>query len=154
MHFSDKGEILQEICRQAFEQLLSATRRITGQIETSPQERLRDLLTAYAEFGFSHPNAYRLIYLTRPVEARDGAETAAQQLGAELFQLFVSLLAEVQAAGSLRNKDARQAATVIWAGVHGIVSLIITKPYFDWGEREALPPLMIDALIAGLIEDR
>ena len=153
MHFSDKGEILQEICRQAFEQLLSSTRRITSQPQARPQDRLRDLLGAYVDFGFGHPNAYRLIYLTRPIEARDGAESAAQQLGPELFQSFVSVLEEVQAAGQLRNGDARQAATVIWAGVHGIVSLIITKPYFDWGERTVLPPLMIAALFAGLIED-
>ena len=153
MHFSDKGEILQEICRQAFEQLLSSTRRITSQPQARPQDRLRDLLGAYVDFGFGHPNAYRLIYLTRPIEARDGAESAAQQLGPEIFQSFVSVLEEVQAAGQLRNGDARQAATVIWAGVHGIVSLIITKPYFDWGERTVLPPLMIAALFAGLIED-
>ena len=153
MHFSDKGEILQEICRQAFEQLLSGTRRITSQPQSSPEERLRLLLGAYVDFGFAHPNAYRLIYLTRPIEARDGAESAAQQLGPELFQSFVSVLQEVEAAGRLKSGDARQAATVFWAGVHGIVSLMITKPYFDWGQRSALTPMMIDALVTGLIEE-
>lgn len=152
MHFSDKGEILQEICRQAFEQLLLVTRDIIVQPQSEPEVRLRSLLDAYVEFGFAHPNAYRLIYLTRPVEARDGAESAAQQLGPELFQSFVSVLEEVEAKGCLTQGDAREAATVFWAGAHGIVSLIITKPYFDWGERSVLPALMIDALFAGLIE--
>lgn len=153
MHFSDKGEILQEICRQAFEQLLSANRRINSQPQSRPEDRLRSILDAYVDFGFAHPNAYRLIYLTRPIEARDGAESAAQQLGPELFQSFVSVLEEIQTAGRLKSGDARQAATVFWAGVHGIVSLVITKPYFDWGQRSVLTPLMIDALFAGLIED-
>lgn len=153
MHFADKGEILQEICRQAFEQLLSANRQISAEPQSSPEDRLRSALNAYVEFGFAHPNAYRLIYLTRPIEARDGAQSAAQQLGSELFQSFVSVFQEVEAAGRLKSGDARQAATVIWAGVHGIVSLMITKPYFDWGQRSALTPMMIDALFAGLIEE-
>lgn len=151
MHFSDKGEILQEICRQAFEQLLCATRRISSEPAT-PEARLRSLLDAYLAFGFDNPNAYRLIYLTRPVEARDGAESAAQQMGPELFGAFVAVVEDIQAAGRLRADNARQAAAVFWAGAHGIVSLMITKPYFDWGDRGALTRSMIDALFAGLIE--
>jgi AcrR family transcriptional regulator len=150
MHFSDKGEILQEICRQAFEQMLSATREIT-RAHAAPEERLRAILESYVSFGFNNPNAYRLIYLTRPIEARDGAESAAQQLGPELFGAIVSVLKDVAAAGRLKSGDAQQAATVFWAGMHGIVSLVITKPYFDWGDQAALTRAMIDTLCSGLL---
>jgi len=34
-----------------------------------------------AAFAFDNPNAYRLIYMTRPEEARMGAETAAREVG-------------------------------------------------------------------------
>jgi len=150
MHFSEKGEMLQEICRQAFEQLLCINRSITAKA-ASPQTRLREMLNAYVNFGFANPNAYRLIYLTRPVEARDGAESAAQKLGAELFRSFEAVLEDIQAAGLLKQGDASQAAKIFWAGTHGIVSLMITKPYFDWGDRQALTTTMIDALFAGLL---
>ncbi len=153
MHFSEKGEILQEICRQAFEQLLCVNRRITAE-QANPEARLREILEAYVAFGFTNPNAYRLIYLTRPIEARDGAESTALQLGPELFQSFVTVMEDIQAAGLLRSGDPRQAATVFWAGMHGIVSLVITKPYFDWGDRSALAPAMIEALFSGLVKDR
>lgn len=152
MHFSDKGEILQEICRQAFELMLGATREIT-QAHASPEERLRAILDSYVNFGFSNPNAYRLIYLTRPIEARDGAESAAQQLGPELFGTIVSVLQDVAAEGRLRSGDPQQAATVFWAGVHGIVSLVITKPYFDWGDTRGLTAAMTDALCTGLLTE-
>lgn len=149
MHFPDKGAILQDICRSAFQSLLDGVRRIMAE-PGSPEVRLRRILDAYVDFGFAHPNAYRLIYLTRPVEARDGAEGAAQQLGAELFRSFEAVVKEVGASGRLR-KDARVAAQVFWAGSHGIVSLIITKPYFPWADREALTGAMADALFAGLL---
>ena len=151
MHFSDKGEILQEICRQAFEELICLNRRIVEEV-AAPEARLRKMLEAYIAFGFAHPNAYRLIYLTRPLEARDGAESTALQMGPELFESFEIVVADLAAAGKLKNADPRQAGYVFWAGAHGIVSLIITKPYFAWGDRDALTAAMIDALLDGQLK--
>ena len=149
IHFADKEAILQEICRTAFETLIATNRDIL-EATSAPEERLRRMLAAYVEFGFANPNAYRLIYLTRPLEARDGAETAAQNLGAELFGSFADVVEQVAIAGRLRT-DAKVAAQVFWAGVHGIVSLIITKPYFPWADRDALVQTMSDALFEGLL---
>lgn len=151
MHFPDKGAILQEICRLAFEKLLCLNRRIT-EAQPTPEVRLREMMNAYVAFGFDNPNAYRLVYLTRPVEARDGAESAAQQMGAELFQSFEQVMQDIEAAGRLRSGDAGQAARVYWAGVHGIVSLMITKPYFEWGDRQVLVGMMMDTLVSGLLK--
>ena len=151
MHFSEKGEILQEICRQTFEQLICVNRRIFEE-EATPEARLRASMIAFVDFGLTHPNAYRLVYLTRPIEARHGAESTAQTLGAELLQSFESVLADISAAGRLRRGDAHQAALAFWAGGHGIVSLIITKPYIQWGDTHALTRLMIDALLEGLLK--
>jgi len=56
----------------------------------------------------------------------------------------------VEATGRLRL-DALMTAQLLWAGVHGIVSLIITKPYFEWADRDALIEGMLDSLFAGLL---
>ena len=77
---------------------------------------------------------------------------AAQQMGAELFRTFEDLLAQLLAADRLRVANAKLAGQVFWAGAHGIVSLVITKPYFSWVERDLLTKTMIDALITGLIK--
>jgi AcrR family transcriptional regulator len=149
IHFPDKEAILQEICRTAFETLIATNRDIL-EATSAPEERLRLMLAAYVEFGFANPNAYRLIYLTRPLEARDGAENAAQNLGAELFGSFADVVEQVASVGRLRTEP-KVAAQVLWAGVHGIVSLIITKPYFPWADRDSLVRTMSDALFEGLL---
>ena len=150
MHFSEKSEILHEICRTAFARLQAMNQAVMDE-PGPPDVRLRRLLEAYVAFGFDNPNAYRLTYLTRPVEARDGAQTAAQSLGGELYRAFEAVVGDVAAEGYLRG-DPRTAAQTLWAGAHGVVSLMITKPYFDWVGREALTRSMIDALIAGLLK--
>jgi len=149
IHFPDKAAILHDICRSAFETLIDSNAASLRTAE-APQDRLRRMLEAYVAFGFANPNAYRLIYLTRPLEARDGAESAAQQMGAELFKSFADVVHQVADAGRLRG-DPKVAAQVFWAGAHGIVSLIITKPYFPWADREALVKTMLDGLFAGLL---
>ena len=45
MHFSDKGEILHEICREAFEQLIALNRHILAQ-DGSPEQHLRQMMAA------------------------------------------------------------------------------------------------------------
>lgn len=148
MHFQDKSEILAEICRGAFARLTAASAEVRSE-DGPPDARLRRMLEAYAACGFDNPNAYRLIYMTRPEEARMGVETAAREVGAAVYRDFQAVVDEAEAAGLLRD-DARTTAQALWAGTHGVVSLVITKPYFDWTGHEALLAATLDALFEGL----
>ena len=148
MHFAEKGEILHEICRQAFAALLDMNMAVMAE-PGGPEQRLRRMMRAYVDFGFANPNAYRLIYMTRPVELQHGAQLAAQELGASLYRSFEQAVEDAEADGLLR-RDARTTAQALWAGCHGVVSLIITKPYFDWVDRETLVATLLDGLFAGL----
>ena len=150
MHFSDKQEILHEICRQSFETLIALNQTVLDS-PGEPEVRMRRMMEAYVAFGFANPNAYRLVYLTRPLEARDGAESVAQQLGADLFRSFETLVEDVERAGRLRG-EVRASTQALWAGGHGVVSLMITKPYFDWVDRETLVKTLMDALFMGLLK--
>jgi AcrR family transcriptional regulator len=148
MHFADKGAILQEICRDAFSRLIKSSAEVAAQ-DAPAIVRLRRMIEGYVAFGFAHPNAYRLIYLTRPVEAREGAQDMARELGAGLFTTLEAAVAEAVASGSLIGEP-RVLAQAIWATAHGVVSLMITKPYFPWADRQVLVDTMLSALFAGL----
>jgi len=150
MHFAEKGEILHEICRQAFAALLELNKAVIAE-PGGPEERLRRMMRAYIDFGFANPNAYRLVYMTRPVELQHGAMSAAQELGAGLFRSFEQVVEDAEAEGLLRG-DARSTAQALWAGCHGVVSLMITKPYFDWVDREKLVSTLLEGLFAGLMK--
>ena len=149
MHFSDKSEILHEICERAFERLLIMNRAVLEEPGT-PEQRMRRLMQSYVRFGFENPNAYRLVYMTRPLEAQQ-AQSVAQSMGYELFGAFVQVVEEAAAEGRLRGEP-RETAQALWAGAHGVVSLIITKPYFDWVERDRLVDTLLDALFIGLLK--
>lgn len=149
MHFPDKRAILLEICRVAFEEMIAANHEV-GALQAPPEEKIRRLLAIYADFAVRHPNAYALVYMTRPQEAAQGTEDVAQQVGMELYELFLRPVRELAAQGRLRYEpDA--AGQVLWAGVHGLVSLWITKPWFEWGDRDRMVAVTIDSLFDGLL---
>ncbi len=149
MHFRDKSEILHEICQGSFKRLLDSNVEISRR-PIPAEARVRAMMEAYMAFGFENPNAYRLVFLTRPQEAEQGAQTAAQEMGVEVFDQFSAPIRELEAQGRLKS-GWKEAAQVLWAGGHGVVALLITKPYFDWASQEALSRIMLDALFEGLI---
>ena len=129
--------------------LLAANAAVITTEAGAGRGRLRQMMEPMSTSASSNPNAYRLIYLTRPIEARDGAETAAQKLGAELFRSFEAVVEEVQAAGPPAAAMPAPRPRPCGPGSHGVVSLMITKPYFDWVDREVLTRTMLDALFVG-----
>ena len=149
MHFADKGEILHEICRQAFQSLIDRTEAVLAE-PIAPELRLRRMLEAYCTFGFENPNAYRLAYMTRPTELAAGAQSAARELGHDLFARFEIEVENAARQGRITG-ETRATAQALWAGAHGVVSLVITKPYFAWVSPETLVTTMLDGLYAGLL---
>ncbi len=150
MHFRDKSEILLEICEAGLAKLLALTEAIEAEAN-SPRDAVKRRLQAYVTFGFDNPNAYRLIYMTRPGEA-GGAQAVAQRVGRSLFERFRDPLEALAAQGKLKVEP-EVAAQMLWAGAHGVVSLIITKPYFDWAPRETLVCGVLEALLNDLITE-
>lgn len=150
MHFKDKAEILAQICEAGFGKLAAVTDEIEAETQ-SAEVALRRKMRAYADFGFANPNAYRLIYMTRPGEA-GSAEEASRRVGRGLFDRLRATVEEMAAEGPL-NRDPHMATQMIWCGVHGLVSLMLTKPYFDWDDRDVLYDAMINAILADLTRE-
>jgi hypothetical protein len=108
------------------------------------------MLDCYMAFGLANPNAYRLVFCARPQESHENEGTEAQKLGKQVFDCFAEMVGELGATGRLKA-DTQVAAQTLWAGCHGIVALLITKPYFPWSDRAALTAAMLDALFDGLV---
>lgn len=149
MHFPDKRAILLEICRSAFEGLVAANQTIRA-MSVSSREKLVLVLKMYADFAMGQPNTYTLVNMSRPQEAAQGADDASQQLGMEAYELFMQSVRELAVDSPLRYEP-ETVGRILWAGVHGLVSLWITKPWFDWGDRDRLLDATLGSMFDGLI---
>ncbi|MFW5440572.1 MAG: TetR/AcrR family transcriptional regulator [Methylophilaceae bacterium] len=154
-HFSDKEAVLRAICDTDFLALANALNSIM-QIE-DPVDRMVAIGQGYAEFALSHPNHYRLMFMT-PHTPCSPDNSSVEQNNAEqdaYMQLKIVVMA-VYEAGRFRKEltDVDLIVQTIWAGMHGVCSLQITMAqdeWFEWSDIAERLKLMQDVLLRGLI---
>lgn len=152
MHFRDKDEILLEICDGAIEQLLTINTEIAAR-PIDAVARVRLMLDAYMTFALENPNAYQLVFCGPSGVLSEAKQEMTKELGDRCFEKFVGVVREIGASGRLRTGTVDSAGQALWAGCHGIVSLLITRPHFGWAPTEELRKVTLDGLLYGLLTD-
>jgi AcrR family transcriptional regulator len=154
-HFKDKEAVMRELCDADFLALAQQFGEI-GKI-ADPIERLRATGLAYADFALTHPNHYRLMFMT-PHPPHDPEKSAVRKGNPEedAYAFLKAAVEEGIAAGRFRLEltDAELLAQVTWAAMHGVVSLQIAKcndDWIDWRDAADRTRLMLDVLIRGLV---
>lgn len=152
-HFKDKDEMVECLCREDFGRLQEAFR--TADFPADPVERIRAIGLVYARFGVEHPNHYRFLFMTPPpADFEMPAREAGDMIGAQAFGVLHSAVVAAAEAGRLRPIDPLAVSQVLWATVHGAVSLLITVPADCWPDGPVSPRLIeetIDNALRGLV---
>jgi AcrR family transcriptional regulator len=157
LHFADKESLIRAICDTDFLALASSLKAIL-QIP-HPVERMLALGSGYAAFALSHPNHYRLMFMTEhpPI---DPALSSLKQNNAEqdaYFQLK-TVVEDVHNKGYFRPDlhDVDLIAQTVWAGIHGVCSLQITMAqdtWVNWADVSARLDLMQQMITHGLLRE-
>jgi AcrR family transcriptional regulator len=147
LHFADKEALFLEVCSRRFRELDSWIEAASRKA-TDPLDELRIRGAAYVSFGLEHPEAYRLLMMGR----REGRiDDPGMEAGRDSFLHMVESVDRCVKTGALGGADPYQASLVLWSGIHGITSLMISFPNFEWGERDQLVEHMLDVLIEGVL---
>jgi AcrR family transcriptional regulator len=145
-YFADKQDILFALAEDAFETL---ARRIEEHPSDDPIEALKAAMTEYAAFGLGNPNEYRTVFMTEKTRPPDGKTFAGMEEGNPAMKVLISRVEACVAAGKLRG-DPRAIATMLWAVGHGTISLLITFPFYPFGDPQAFVKRMCDSTLASL----
>ena len=143
LHFRDKQDLVRAVMEERFAALHGA---LTAALDAAdgPADRVRAGCLAYCRFGLDQPGAYRVLF-DNATTAFPGA-TVDELPGSATLRLLGRALAEAMAAGVVPPGDAVRLTGVVWAGLHGVVSLRRSVPSFPW------PPVeeQVDVLLGGL----
>jgi AcrR family transcriptional regulator len=146
-HFETKEELVWALIESEFASLAQQLDRAQADLE-DPVERLRARCLAYARFGLEKPGNFLVLFGTagRPTPP----QTTPQQLpGWPVFAGFVAAIEACVSAGRAPEVRPRAAATRLWAALHGITVLRVSKKGFPWPPIEQL----VDELITDLVLD-
>jgi len=142
-HYENKEELLLSICEETFNrmiQLLDETRLQRG----TALERLRRCVRTIVDFHLSHPNHYKVTFMTvmppGPVAERKVAigQRAMDRLRAGVRECAAEKGIEV---------DVEMAAQVLRVAMHGIASMLITTSQcYPWKEPERMKEIVIETV--------
>jgi AcrR family transcriptional regulator len=150
LYFKDKAALLEQVCAETFSRLEQRFAKILEQ-PGEPVERLRRGLLAYIEFGLENPHHYRATFMMLFPEGFDKEKyVRPDSPGMQAFDFLRRSVHDAMAAGKLRVEDAELVSQTLWAGIHGITSLLITHEKFPWVGREKLARSMVETLLAGV----
>ncbi|HEX2058204.1 MAG TPA: TetR/AcrR family transcriptional regulator [Actinomycetota bacterium] len=150
LHFADKDELLMEVCERRFADL-DRYAQDAAEGSDDPLESLRLRARAYIRFGLDHPQHYRLLMMTVHEKSLDELDWESSA-GVKAFMNLVGAVQRCVDGGALpAETGAHQTALGLWATMHGITSLLITFPNFEWGDREELVDHLLDVHIEGLL---
>ena len=150
-HFADKSALIYSVC-------LSSFNGLADDIEAAivPGDRLATLKAqahAYVHYGVNHPEHYRLMFMTQADATPEDLPVALFAPGTA-FALFLETVEQILDAGLIRDEIAALGATQVsihlWAMVHGLTSLYITKPALPWGELDPLIDHHLEVIISGV----
>jgi len=152
LYFKDKSELLEQVCHEAFSRLSLLLKRILEQ-PGDPVEHLKKGLIAYVHFGVENPHQYRAAFMMPKPEDFDKLKyNKPDSPGMQAFDFLRRSVQSCKASGKLRVGDAELASQVLWCGVHGVTSLLITHEAFPWVGREQVIRSVVDTLVDGISE--
>jgi AcrR family transcriptional regulator len=150
LYFNDKAAILRELCQETFARLNA---RMEGIVNDSgpPLEALRRAGRLYIEFGLQNPSHYLLTFtIGGRLVGEPGIHEVFTEAGLRCFGNLRALIERCIAAGFLRLTDVDEVSQCLWSSIHGLTSLLITKPGFPWVEQTRLVDTLLDLLLEGI----
>ena len=147
LHFADKDDLLFAICEVHFAQL----DRVTEEAAARSDDLLESLALrgrAYIRFGIEHPEQYRILFMRRPSHTPESFQVDRLRDAAAFGHLVEHVSKCVQA--GLIDGDPLVVSLGLWAVVHGLTSLLISKPDFPWPDLDVIIDHVCRTAIRGL----
>ena len=118
-HFDSKFGIVEALFIDGFERLRDALAAIAD--IPDPYEALREGGRRYRALALAHPMVYQVMFL-RAVPGFEPSDHALE-FAARAFDSLVAAVQRAMAAGVIADASPTETAHVIWASIHGWVSL-------------------------------
>lgn len=144
LYFQDKAEILYHICDETFSKLAKRMDAI-NEDPANPLDALRRGLRIYVQFGVDNPNHYVCTF----IQGKQIMCEHKPEAGERCFDCLRAAVQRCIEAGQLNCEDVEEVSQALWAGVHGITTLLVTCS-FPFIEHTRLIDRVVTILIEGI----
>ncbi|MEH6593645.1 MAG: TetR/AcrR family transcriptional regulator [Halioglobus sp.] len=141
-YFKNKADILAALRQREFERMSEAL-EAAAQREPRPDRQLAALASTYLQFALQHPDAYRVMYEVDQQDTHHYPQLLAQiqRSGAPIRNIVSAAVKS----GSMHG-DPVNIAHMLWAGLHGLISLHLSHMLSEERDIEELAQVTIRSL--------
>lgn len=144
-YFADKDDLLYALVQEDFARLTGVLREIRATHHGAAA--VRAMLLSYVRLGLARPQWYQIMFMLKPKLAN---RSVAGNRDEHAYGIFRGCIVDAMRAGEFRRADPDVVAQMLWASVHGLVSLRVTLPGFPWADAQTLAEQLIDTELRGL----
>jgi AcrR family transcriptional regulator len=141
-YFKNKADILAAVRQNQFQRMADEAETVAGNV-SAPDERLTALARAYMSFALATPDAYRVMYAVNQQDEQRYPELVRQINRAQ--QPMMTAVSDALESGFIKG-DPTNIMHVLWAGLHGIISLHLADKLHMGRDIDELAEVMIRSL--------
>jgi AcrR family transcriptional regulator len=149
LHFADRNDLVFEVCERHAEQL-ERTMDEAAEGVPDPWERIRRRGYAYLRWGLDNPEHYRILMMSRPDQTPDRFVDERLADTAGLVPVAADLVSAIASEQVDSADDPLGTTKILWMMIHGMVSLLISKPDFPFGPVDEIYARMFELARRGL----
>ena len=147
LYFKNKDAIFYALIDEGMERLCAILEPLQT-IEPDPLLRLKRLCRDYVDFGLENPGYYEIMFMSHPM-ALERYPKEKYRRNRRMLELTASTLVACADHGIIEITDPLIDATVLWASLHGLVSLMAARRVDISLEKESLIETAIEHAING-----
>ncbi len=149
-HFKDKKELFLCLTEETYRDFLQAINEILS-VSKSPKDALKDILYTFVTMGLENPNAYRVGFMMETdMWITDGSNFEHNPLGKTMYDRIKSCVKKCMPPSS-SDEDILVTSNSVIAAAHGLTSLLVTYPNFEWGPVAKLKKQVIDSAVDAIV---
>ncbi len=149
LHFADRNDLVFEVCERHAEQLERTMDEAADGVQDA-WEKIRRRGYAYLRWGLDNPEHYRILMMSRPEQTPDRFVDERLADTAGLVPVAADLVAAVASEQVDSTDDPLETTKILWMMIHGMVSLLISKPDFPFGPVDEMYARMFELARRGL----
>ncbi len=147
-HFVDLDELVAHVMADQYEALLGYTEDVIS-AAPDPLGRLVGRGWAYASWGTANPGHYRVLFGVGVTDPDAHTPPEGRVAGIRLLDGLIADLRDTREDPGGRDEEHRRRGLLLWAGLHGVISLHNDRPDIGWPNLDGLLTSVI-ALHAGV----
>jgi AcrR family transcriptional regulator len=149
LHFADRNDLVFAVCERHAAHLEQAMSDAAAGV-SDPWERIRRRGKAYLRWGLENPEHYRILMTSRPDQTPERLLDERLKDTAGLVPAAEDIAAAIHAGQLVPCGDQVETTELLWMMIHGMVSLLISKPEFPFGAVDEVYERMFDLAYRGL----